>query len=486
MDRINRSRYRILLLLMITVGANIITTLVLLALKGMGFRVDSIVIAYTLSVLITSLLTRSYINGILSSFLSVLSLNYFFIAPIYSFKINDRNYIVTYLVMLIAALITSIQANKLVQSKELANKRERKSRLLYAITSQLAKTSEISEAFFVAIQFMQNLYECDITAIIMNAGSSKAIKLALRRDNNQVDTEDIENSNIKEFLSGYYFIPVRYTDENVGYLCLPHKLSQMEEEHRFMLDSILIQLTNAVERILLVREKETARLDAERERFKSNLLRSISHDLRTPLTRISGAAEMIIHQKNMDEINRLAKEVNEESNWLIRLVENILYLTKIQEGHLEVNMQQEAVEEIIAGAVRRSLRYFPGRNIRINVPSEVLFVPMDGKLIEQVLINLMNNAIEHSNTQDDILVRVYQEGEKIWFEVTDHGNGIGQEDIPRIFDTFFISNRTRKDGNRGMGLGLAICKEIVNYHGGNISVMNNQEGGATFRFYLQR
>lgn len=486
MNKTFKSRYRILLLLLITVGANIVTTLVLLGLKGLGFRVDNIVIAYTLSVLISSLLTRSYINGILASFLSVLSLNYFFIAPIYSLKINDRNYIVTYVVMLVAALITSIQANKLVQSKELADKRERKSRLLFAITSQLAKTSEITEAFSVAIQFMQNLYECDIIAIVMNTGSGKATKLSLQRGSNQADAEEMELSNVNKLISGYYYIPVKYTEKIAGFLCLPHKLSHMEEEHRFMLDSILIQLTNAVERILLVREKETARLDAERERFKSNLLRSISHDLRTPLTRISGAAEMIVHKKNADEIDVLAKEINEESNWLIRLVENILYLTKIQEGRLEVSMQQEAVEEIIAGAVRRSLKYFPGRNIRINVPSEVLFVRMDGKLIEQVLINLINNAIEHSNTQDEILVRVYQEGEQIWFEVTDHGSGIGIEDVPKIFDTFFISNRTRKDGIRGMGLGLAICKEIVNYHRGSISVMNNQEGGATFRFYLKR
>ncbi len=486
MDYINKSRYRILLLFVITIGANIVTTLMLLGLKGLGFRENNLVLANILSVLITSLLTRSYVYSILASILSMLSLSYFFIRPIYSLKVYDKEYILTYIVMLISSLITSTQANKLVRSKNLADQNERQSRLLYRITSQLAKTSEIVEAFSVAAEFIQNHYECDIAAVILDSMGKNNIMLSIPKGTGHTSAEHMEINQLNDFLSAHYSIPVKYMGRTVGFFCLPHQLKQMEEEHRFMLDSILIQVTNAAERILLVRDKENARSDADRERFKSNLLRSISHDLRTPLTRISGASEMISHKDNMDEINLLANEINEEANWLMRLVENILYLTKIQEGRLVVSMQQEAVEEIIAGAVRRSLKYFPGRNIRINVPEEVLFVPMDGKLIEQVLINLINNAIEHSNTRDEILVKVYPEGELVWFEVADHGSGIREEDIPKIFDTFFISNRTRKDGIRGMGLGLAICKEIVEYHGGNISVMNNEEGGATFRFYLHR
>ncbi len=485
MNMINKSRYRILLLLIITAGANIITTLILLGLKELGFKEDNLVIAYTLSVLITSLLTRSYVYSILASILSMLSLSYFFIKPIYSLKVYDKEYIITYIVMLISSLITSTQANKLVRSKDLADQREQQSRLLYRITSQLAKTSEVPEVFAVAAEFIQNLYECEIAAIIIDLKERNHKKLTIWKGMGQTSTEHMELGHLDDFLSAHYTIPIKYTDKTVGFFCLPQQLQEMEE-HRHMLDSIVIQVTNAVERILLVRDKENARLDADRERFKSSLLRSISHDLRTPLTRLSGAAEMISHKDNREEINLLANEIKEEANWLMRLVENILYLTKIQEGRLEVNLQQEAVEEIIAGAVSRSLKYFPGREIRINVPEEVLFLPMDGKLIEQVLINLINNAIEHSNTLDEILVRVYPEGELVWFDVTDRGSGIKEEDIPKIFDTFFVSNRTRMDGIRGMGLGLAICKEIVEYHRGRISVVNNETGGATFRFCLHR
>lgn len=486
MDRINKSKYRILWLFVITIGANIVTTLVLLGLKRLGFREGNLVIVYILSVLLTSLLTRSYVYSILASVLSMLSLSYFFIKPIFSLKVYDKEYILTYMVMLISSLITSTQANKLVRSKDLADQRERQSRLLYRITSQLSKTSEIVDAFSVAAEFIQDQYECDMTTVLLESKGKNNIMLSIRKGSEHTSEEHMEINQLNDFLSAHYSIPVKYMGRTVGFFCLPLKFKQMEEEHRYMLDSILIQVTNAAERILLVRDKENARSDADRERFKSNLLRSISHDLRTPLTRISGASEMISHKNNMDEVKLLANEIMEEANWLMRLVENILYLTRLQDGRLEVSMQQEVVEEIIGGAVRRALKYFPGRNIRINVPEEVLFIPMDGKLIEQVLINLINNAIEHSNTQDEILVQVYTEGELIWFEIADRGSGIREEDIPRIFDTFFISNRTRMDGIRGMGLGLAICKEIVEYHGGKISVMNNEEGGATFRFYLHR
>lgn len=479
-------RYNVFLLLFITIMGNILTTLLLLGMKQIGFTVDKIMIIYIVSVLITSILTKGYVYGVIATVLSILSFSYFFAVPVYSLKVSDSQYIITFFVMLFSSILTSSQSNKLIRSKELANEREKQSRILYRITSALAKTSEIQEAFTVAAQCLMTLTDSDISCIIMGSRDNTSVRLSVGKESNLVTSGTIEINNINEVLSRYYSIPVKYHERTVGFLCLPKESEQAEDENRFLLDSILIQITKAVERILLIREKETARLEAERERYKSSLLRSISHDLRTPLTRISGAAEMILHKQDIEEGWKLANEINEESNWLIRLVENILYLTRIQEDRMEVHIQKEAVEEIVAGAAARSLKYFPGRNIKINVPEEVLFVPMDGKLIEQVLINLINNAMEHSGPADEVLVLVYQKEELVWFEVSDHGSGIREEDLSKIFDSFFISNRTRMDGIRGMGLGLAICKEIVSHHGGTISVENNMVGGATFRFCLHR
>ncbi len=482
----NNKRYNIFLLSIITITANLLTTLLLILLKKTGFTVDNILVIYIVSVLITSLLTRGYVYGILASILSIMSFSFLFAVPIYSLKVANSQHIITFFVMLFASVITSMQTNKLIRSKELSDKHEKQSRILYQITSDLAKPSEIQEAFTVAAHHLMNLFDCDVSCIVMGVRNNTSVRLSAGKESNKVTSGNIDVNNINDVLARYYSIPVRYQEKTAGFLCLPKEMEQLEEERRFLLDSIMIQITKAVERILLIREKETARIAAERERYKSNLLRSISHDLRTPLTRISGAAEMIRHKENMKDSLKLADEIQEESSWLMRLVENILYLTRIQEDRMEVHMQKEAVEEIVAGAVARSQKYFPGRTITINVPEEVLFVPMDGKLIEQVLINLINNAIEHSSPTDEIKVQVYPEEELVWFEISDHGSGITEEDLPRIFDSFYISNRTRMDGIRGMGLGLAICKEIVNHHGGTISVKNNQEGGATFRFCLSR
>jgi two-component system sensor histidine kinase KdpD len=245
-----------------------------------------------------------------------------------------------------------------------------------------------------------------------------------------------------------------------------------------------MQISTAMQREILTSEKEATKAEIERERFKSNLLRAISHDLRTPLTGITGAAEMLLQNLKDEENAKLVQGIYEDSNWLIRLIENILSLTRIQEGRLSINIQPELVEEIVAEAVDRTLKYAPDHKISISIPDEVLFVPMDGKLIIQVLINLIDNAIKHTSPSDEIKVSVKLEDNKAWFEVSDNGTGINPEDLPQLFDMFFIAPSSHTDSKPGIGLGLAICKAIVNFHGGEIMAENNDSNGATFRFYL--
>jgi len=252
------------------------------------------------------------------------------------------------------------------------------------------------------------------------------------------------------------------------------KWKEIIKGNDFLFDSIIMQITIAMERELLINERETAKSETKNERFKNNLLRAISHDIRTPLTRITGTSEMLKHNIKDSENLKLVSAIREDSIWLTRLVENILSLSHIQEGQLALNIKPEAVEEIVAESVQRASKYSQDHKISVKIPDNVLFVPMDGKLIEQVLINLVENAIKHTSPSDEIKVTVWIENKKVWFEVLNTGEIIDQIDLPKIFDMFYVGTNSKTDVRRGMGLGLSICKSIVNYHGGEIFAENNQ------------
>ena len=488
--------------IIITIALNIITTLILLLLCNKGFTDVNIVVVYILSVLITSSYTKGYTYGIVASVMSMLSFNYFFTKPVYTFKVDDSAYIITLGIMLLSSIFTSTSASKLIQSKELAKIREKQSHVLYRITSSLARTSELPEVAAVAVGCLSSLLLRDIVCIIVN-DKNIYVRKCLEYDvqnsigkdemdcyegNGRIVASDIvlTPNTVRGFINGYFTSTIKVRDNLISYLCMPKEMENMNNEQLFLLDSVKIQIASAMERVVLVRDREAAKSETERERFKSNLLRAISHDIRTPLTRITGAAHMLQHNLGENDSTKLISGIYEDSTWLTHLVENILSLTRIQEGKLNIRIQSEAVEEIISGAISQTTKYAPAHKITITVPQDVLFVPMDGKLIEQVLINLINNAIEHTSPEKEILVSVTPENEKVWFEVKDNGIGIDEKDLTNIFDMFFVSPNSRRDGKQGMGLGLAICKAIITYHGGNITAYNNPEGGSTFRFYLNQ
>lgn len=478
---INKILYGLAIVLTLNFG----TTILLLLLQKLGFTEVNIVVIYILSVLITARYTRGYSYGIMASFLSMLSFNFFFTDPLYTFKVNESTNIITLVVMLLSSIFTSALASKLIRSKELANKREKQSHILYKITSSLAKTSEIPEIATVSCQFLSELFKCNTTCVI-SVEKNNIQKFTLNDKTRKVIIDNIGKDEVKNIINNFYSLPITVKGNNSGYICLPKEIENMNKEIKFLLNSITMQISIAIERVLLIRDKEAAKSEIEQERFKSSLLRSISHDLRTPLTRITGAAEMLkLSLKKNDKNKKLALKIYEECIWLTRLVENILSLTKIQEGSLKVNLQPEAVEEIIAESVKHTSKPISDDRIKISIPDEVIFVPMDGKLIEQVLINLINNAIEHSPPESQISISVRLEKDKVWFEVSDKGTGIDEKDLPHIFNMFYVGHNTKSFETKGVGLGLAICKAIVNYHGGEIYAENNPEGGATFRFYLK-
>jgi two-component system sensor histidine kinase KdpD len=231
---------------------------------------------------------------------------------------------------------------------------------------------------------------------------------------------------------------------------------------------------------LVTKQKEG---EVEKERYRANLLRGISHDIRTPLSAILGATEMLEGMTEPDDPRRkLILEMHSEVKWLRSLVENILHLTRLQDGALPLQKQPEAVEEVVGSAVRHiSQRH----SVTVRMPDELLLVPMDAKLIQQVLINLLDNAARYTAPEDEICITVDRKDAFVRITVSDEGVGIPDNDLPRLFQTFFSTHDKHTGSEHGIGLGLSLCETIVKAHGGEISARNRTDRrGAEFVFTL--
>ena len=232
-----------------------------------------------------------------------------------------------------------------------------------------------------------------------------------------------------------------------------------------------------------IKKQERLRLESERAAMRADLLRAMSHDIRTPLTSIVGNTAALLENRGTltDEQKRsLLRDVNEDAQWLIRMVENILSITRIS-GEDRLNVDYEAAEEILAEAVRKFSKRFPEVELAVEVPDEVLLAPMDATLIQQVLLNLMENAVIHGDAAR-VVLRLERKGENARFIVEDEGQGIPPNRLPALFDGSGASS-SRGDGKKNMGIGLSVCRTIVKAHGGTMTAENTPKG-AKFCFDL--
>lgn len=233
------------------------------------------------------------------------------------------------------------------------------------------------------------------------------------------------------------------------------------------------------------KQTEAVRREAEKEKMYADLLRAVSHDIRTPLTGIVGATNVLLEQDvelTQEQRLQLLRSTNEDAQWLIRIVENLLSITRISSEEAKVKKEPEPAEEVIESAVAKTHKHYPEVDIRVHLPDELMMVPMDPLLMEQVLVNLMENAVIHGETHH-IDVTLSSEGNCAVFTVADDGRGIPQHLLPRLFDGSARSDRS-SDGKRSMGIGLSVCRTIVLAHGGVIRGDNRQEGGAVFTVTL--
>lgn len=236
-----------------------------------------------------------------------------------------------------------------------------------------------------------------------------------------------------------------------------------------------------------LKQQEKERYARQAEEMRANLLRAVSHDLRTPLTSIQGAASILSEQ--MDQIPHerqisLLRQIEDDSAWLIRMVENLLSITRINAGNARVHKRMEAAEEIIAEVVRKFRSRFPNLPVEIRLPDDFLLVPMDPILIEQVITNLLENAAFHALNATRVTVRLSSQNDFALFEVLDNGSGIDPHLLPTLFTGIVKPTEPSSDSGKNMGIGLTVCKTIITAHGGSMAAENLPEGGALFRFTL--
>lgn len=478
----------------------LLATVVGMLFRKIGFTETNVVLLYILAVFVTSSLTRGYFWGILASVAATLTFNYFFTKPYHSLQFYDAGYMVTFAVMTVVAFVTSALTSREKENAKKALEKERETQALYRLTSHLTEAKELSDAAETAVSIISDLLGCQAACLCYDEkGNPEQTFLQQTEEGRLVRRRLDGEEELKKRLAQlhapfdmgteFYDWPVYGGQRILGVVRIPVEAAAgFGETQKAFLHSMLECVALAMDRILAVQEQAASRQQVQQERYRGNLLRAISHDLRTPLSGIMGTSEMIMDMSRREDPRyELAQGIHKDAIWLHTLVENILSLTRLQEGRMVIRKQEEAAEEIIGGAVARMAGRAPDREIQVEAPEEVLMVPMDAKLIMQVLINLMDNAVKHTDGAEEIKVTVKKDlqGENAVFTVADRGEGIAPEDLPNIFQTFYTSQIKPVDAQKGIGLGLTICESIIRQHGGRMEAHNRTDGrGAEFVFTL--
>jgi two-component system sensor histidine kinase KdpD len=466
-----------------TLAILILSTLVAFIIQSLNLRVENILIIYILSILVVVMETKSYGWGIISSILCILTFNYFFVEPKYTLVMNDPSYFVSLGIFLVAAFIVNTLTTRLQNQIAISARNEEMTDKLYKMSSGYLNISEHSTIVSYGERSIATLLGKPCSIFYGEEATRKNPEAAWCYSNSLpcgMGENYAESSKQR-------CIPIANKNHIVGVLRIDCSIADIARDEWLYIDTMLSQFVMAMEREELHQAEDLHRISIEKERLRNNLLRSISHDLRTPLTAIAGGSEFLLERRgNLDEetIRSLLADIHSDAVWLGTMVENLLNMARIQEGKLLIKKQMEVVDDIVGEALSRVAKH-RGKHRIANAPSEgILLAPMDGQLIIQVLINFLNNAIEHTKPDCLITVKTRKLRGKVEFSVIDDGGGIDEKMLNHLFESFAMGSTSSTETRKGAGLGLSICKAIVLAHGGTIMGRNNTEGGATFSFSL--
>ena len=486
--------------LLIFIGA----TMLCLLFHRMGFTDANIIMVYILGVLLTSVATSHQVYSLMSSVASVLIFNYLFTMPRFSFAAYETGYPVTFVVMFLTALITGTFAIRYKEQASQSAKMAYRTKILFDTEQMLSKAKGKEELITAIGSQIVRLLHRNIVIFVRESEEMKP--MLFPADDQTLQIYDLEKErevvswvfahNLRAGAgtdhfpwSRYIYFAMRVNERIYGVVGIEVGDRPLETAEHSVLLSIIGEGSMAMESEKNAREKEEAALWAEREQFRANLLRMISHDLRTPLTSISGhASNLISNASYFDEETKqqIYRDIYADSMWLINLVENLLSSTKIEEGQIHIRKSTELLSDIVDEAVEHCRGSAGTHELRVSDSGEMLFVKSDTKLIIQVLVNLINNAIKYTPENTPIDISSTSQGAMAQVTVTDYGPGIPDEDKTNIFDKFYCGSNPIADSRRSLGLGLYLCKAIIEAHDGFIVVEDNEPAGTVFRFQLPR
>ncbi|MDD6484494.1 MAG: sensor histidine kinase KdpD [Clostridiales bacterium] len=473
--------------------------------QWLGFSESNIIMVYILSVLIISTITRHKVYSLVSSIASVIIFNFLFTEPRLTLLAYDKDYIVTFPVMFIAALITGTLAARLKNNAKQSVRAAYRTRVLLDTNQLLSQASEKQEALDITAEQLIKLLEKNIVIYPAQNGAlsephiypaspeqgdlsyliceheAAVADWVLKNNKHAGATTDTLGS------AQCLYLAIRINNRIYGVIGIEINNSPLDNFENGIVLSILGECALALENEHNITEKKNVEILAKNEQLRANLLRAISHDLRTPLTSILGnASNLTANADSFDEKTRhmLYTDIYDDSMWLINLVENLLAVTKLEEGKMNIHMSAELMDEVIAEALKHINRKSNEHNITVKSENELLLAKMDSKLIVQVIINLVDNAIKYTPKNSAIEISAKKKNDEIIVSVSDNGLGINDNIKPYIFDMFFCGENKIADSHRSLGLGLYLCKSIIEAHGGKLCISDNMPHGAVFTFTL--
>ena len=492
--------------LLITAGILSCITLIGFFFLQLDFARYNIIMLYMLGVLFTALCTSGYTCGVLGSIASVALYNFFLTEPRLTFHAYDPGYQVTFALMLTSAIITCTLTTRLKDHAKMSAQAAFRTKILFD-TNQLLQRAKSEEEIFslTASQLIKLLNRSLIVYPEQNGdlGSEQFFGVDGETAQNifsapeERDAANWTFANKKRSGAGTdsypdakgLYLALRTGGGVFGVVGIDLSEKPLDAFENSVLLSILGEGALAIENRRNALEKEQATVQAKNEELRANLLRTISHDLRTPLTSISGnASNLLSNGETLDTEtrNKICTDIFDDAQWLIGLVENLLSITRMENGQVNLRIQPELIQDIFDDVLTHLDHDAARHTIVTNVADDLLMADMDAQLIEQVLVNLINNAIKYTPEHSRIELFAAPEGKFVRICVTDDGPGIPEESRDKLFDMFYTLGKTRSDGRRGLGLGLALCRSIVAAHGGVIDVQNVAPHGACFRFTLPR
>lgn len=476
-------------------------TLLSLLFDRLGFTHANIIMVYILGVLLTSIVTSQRVYSLISSVASVVIFNFLFTTPRFSLTAYETGYPVTFIVMFLTAYITGTFALSYKRQAAESAKTARRTQILFDTDQLLTKAKSRQEIIHAAGQAIKLL---DRNIVVFEAEDEHMIhpylfpQSGVERSDYDAEKElsavrwalnhnQATGATTDHFPDArYLYLAVRVNERVYGVLGVEAAVPLDASEYSILM-SILGECALALENERNTREKEAAAVLAESEQLRANLLRTISHDLRTPLTTISGNASSLLSNGAMfDESTKrqLYSDIYDDSMWLVDLVENLLFATRIEEGRMTLRASAELLSDIVEEAIRHVDRKAAAHQLTANCGDELLLVKADGKLIVQVIVNLVDNAVKYTPSGSSIAVTAVRRGNMAEISVADTGHGISDEEKGKVFDKFYCGIHKIKDNRRSLGLGLFLCKAIVETHRGTIWVSDNRPHGAVFSFTL--